>query len=107
MKNIGQIMKQAQQMQQKMAELQNQLADLELTGAAGGGMVQALMNGKGELRGLKIDLALVNADDVEVLEDLVVAAVNDAKSKVDSRVQEEMQKLTGGLALPPGMTLPF
>ncbi len=107
MKNIGQIMKQAQQMQQKMAELQNQLAHLELTGAAGGGMVEALMNGKGELRGLKIDPALVNADDVEVLEDLVVAAVNDAKSKVDSRVQEEMQKLTGGLALPPGMTLPF
>ena len=107
MKNIGQIMKQAQQMQQKMAELQNQLADLELTGAAGGGMVQALMNGKGVLRGLKIDPALVNADDVEVLEDLVLAAVNDAKSKVESRVQEEMQKLTGGLALPPGMTLPF
>ena len=107
MKNIGQIMKQAQQMQQKMAELQNQLADIELTGAAGGGMVQALMNGKGELRGLKVDPALVNADDVEVLEDLVVAAVNDAKSKVEARVQEEMQKLTGGLALPPGMTLPF
>ncbi len=107
MKNIGQIMKQAQQMQQKMAELQNQLADLELTGAAGGGMVQALMNGKGELRRLEIDPALVNADDVAVLEDLVVAAVNDAKSKVESRVQEEMQKLTGGLALPPGLTLPF
>ncbi len=107
MKNIGQIMKQAQQMQQKMAELQNQLADLELTGAAGGGMIQALMNGKGVLRGLKIDPALVNADDVEVLEDLVLAAVNDAKSKVESRVQEEMQKLTGGLALPPGLTLPF
>ncbi len=107
MKNIGQIMKQAQQMQQKMAELQNQLADLELTGAAGGGMVQVLMNGKGELRRLEIDPTLVNADDVAVLEDLVVAAVNDAKSKVESRVQEEMQKLTGGLALPPGMTLPF
>ncbi len=107
MKNIGQIMKQAQQMQQKMGELQNQLANIELTGAAGGGMVQAQMNGKGELRGLRIDPALANADDVEVLEDLVVAAVNDAKSKVESRVQEEMQKLTGGLALPPGMKLPF
>jgi DNA-binding YbaB/EbfC family protein len=107
MKNLGQIMKQAQQMQEKMGKLQNQLADLELSGAAGGGMVQATMNGKGELRGLRIDPSLANADDVEVLEDLVVAAVNDAKVKVEARVQEEMQKLTGGLALPPGMKLPF
>ena len=107
MKNLGQIMKQAQQMQEKMAELQNQLADLELMGAAGGDMVRATMNGKGELRRLRIDPALANADDIEVLEDLVIAAVNDAKTKVEARVQEEMQKLTGGLALPPGMKLPF
>jgi hypothetical protein len=107
MKNIGQIMKQAQQMQTKMAELQEQLAGLEVSGSAGGGMVQVTMTGKGELRGVKIDPSLANPDDVEVLEDLIMAAANDAKSKVEARVQEEMQKLTGGLQLPPGMQLPF
>ncbi len=107
MENIGQIMKQAQQMQTKMAELQEQLAGLEVSGSAGGGMVQVTMSGKGELRGVKIDPSLANPDDVEVLEDLIMAAANDAKSKVEARVQEEMQKLTGGLQLPPGMQLPF
>ena len=107
MKNIGQIMKQAQQMQTKMAELQEQLAELEISGSSGGGMVQVTMSGKGELRGVKIDPSLVNPDDVEVLEDLIMAAANDAKVKVEARVQEEMQKLTGGLQLPPGMQLPF
>ena len=107
MKNIGQIMKQAQQMQTKMAELQEQLAALEVSGSAGGGMVQVTMSGKGELRGVKIDPTLANQDDVEVLEDLIMAAANDAKAKVEVRVQEEMQKLTGGLQLPPGMQLPF
>jgi hypothetical protein len=107
MKNIGQIMKQAQQMQTKMAELQEQLAGLEVSGSSGGGMVQVTMSGKGELRGVKIDPSLANPDDVEVLEDLIMAAANDAKSKVEVLVQEEMQKLTGGLDLPPGMQLPF
>ncbi len=107
MKNIGQIMKQAQQMQTKMAELQEQLAGLEVSGAAGGGLVQVTMSGKGELRSIKIDPSLANPDDIEVLEDLIMAAANDAKSKVEVRVQEEMQKLTGGLQLPPGMQLPF
>jgi DNA-binding YbaB/EbfC family protein len=106
MKNIGQIMKQAQQMQAKMAELQEQLANLEVDGAAGGDMVRVTMNGKGVLRAVKIDPSLINADDAEVLEDLIVAAVNDAKGKVEARVSEEMQKLTGGLNLPPGMSLP-
>ena len=107
MKNIGQIMKQAQQMQTKMAELQEQLAELEVAGSSGGGMVQVTMSGKGELRGVKIDPTLANPDDIEVLEDLIMAAANDAKAKVEVRVQEEMQKLTGGLQLPPGMQLPF
>jgi len=107
MTNIGQIMKQAQQMQAKMAELQEQLADLEVHGAAGGDMVQVTMNGKGVLRAVKIDPSLINADDSAVLEDLIVAAVNDAKRKVETRVSEEMQKLTGGLNLPPGMSLPL
>ncbi len=107
MKNIGQIMKQAQQMQTKMAELQAQLAELEVSGASGGGMVRVTMSGKGELRGVKIDPSLANPDDIEVLEDLIMAAANDAKAKVEARVQEEMQKLTGGLQLPPGLQLPF
>lgn len=107
MKNIGQIMKQAQQMQSKMAELQEQLAALEVSGISGGGMVQVTMSGKGELRSVKIDPSLASPDDIEVLEDLIVAAANDAKIKVEAMVQEEMQKLTGGLNLPPGMQLPF
>ena len=107
MKNLGQMMKQAQQMQAKMAELQEQLAAAEMTGVSGGGMVQVTMNGKGELRGVKIDPALVDPKDIEVLEDLIVAAAQDAKSKVEAYVAEQMQKLTGGLSLPPGMSLPF
>ena len=107
MKNLGQMMKQAQEMQAKMAELQDKLAGAEMTGAAGGGMVQVTMNGKGELRAVKIDPSLLTPADAEVLEDLIVAAANDAKAKVESHVAEEMQKLTGGLALPPGMKLPF
>jgi len=107
MKNLGQMMKQAQQMQAKMAELQEKLAGAETSGTAGGGMVQVTMNGKGELRAVKIDPGLLTPDDVEVLEDLIVAAANDAKAKVEAQVAEEMQKLTGGIALPPGMKLPF
>ena len=107
MKNIGQMLKQAQAMQAKMAELQESLGSMEIEGAAGGGMVSVTLNGKGEMRALKIDPTLASPDEVEVLEDLIVAAFNDAKAKVEVRVQEEMQKLTGGIALPPGMKLPF
>ena len=107
MTNIGRLMKQAQEMQSKMAEMQAKLEAVEISGAAGGGLVTATLNGKGELRGVKIDPALVDPDDVEVLEDLIVAAVNDAKARVDAHANEEMQKLTGGLQLPPGMQLPF
>ncbi|MBI05913.1 MAG: YbaB/EbfC family nucleoid-associated protein [Rhodospirillaceae bacterium] len=107
MKNLGQMMKQAQQMQAKMAEMQEGLGALEISGGAGGGMVTVTLNGKGEMQGLKIDPSLVNSDDVEVLEDLVTAAFNDAKTKVEAHMQEEMSKLTGGLKLPPGMNLPF
>jgi DNA-binding YbaB/EbfC family protein len=107
MKNLGQMMKQAQQMQAKMAELQARLAEMEVAGQSGGGMVQATLTGKGELRSLKIDPSLAKADEVEVLEDLVVAAVNAARQRADAMVAEEMSKLTGGLQLPPGMKLPF
>ncbi len=107
MKNIGKMMKQAQEMQSKMADMQAQLETVEIDGAAGAGMVTTTLTGRGELRRLKIDPALVDPNDVEVLEDLVIAAVNDAKAKVEAHVAEEMKKVTGGLQLPPGMELPF
>jgi DNA-binding YbaB/EbfC family protein len=107
MKNIGQLMKQAQQMQSKMTEMQAKLAEVEMSGASGGGMVQVTVNGKGEARKIKIDPKLADPSDIEVLEDLIVAAFNDAKTKVEAHMQAEMSKLTGGLNLPPGMKLPF
>ena len=107
MKNLGQLMKQAQAMQQKMAEMQAQLEAVEMTGIAGGGMVELVLNGKGEVKRIKIDKAVVDPAEVEVLEDLLVAAFNDAKAKVSSHAEAEMQKLTGGLGLPGGMKLPF
>ncbi|MBM3597037.1 MAG: YbaB/EbfC family nucleoid-associated protein [Alphaproteobacteria bacterium] len=107
MKNLGQMMKQAQQMQAKMAEMQAKLDQIEVTGAAGGGMVQVTLNGKGDMRKVKIDPSLVDPKDVEVLEDLILAAANDAKAKVEAHVAAEMAKLTGGLNLPPGLKLPF
>ena len=107
MKNLGQMMKQAQQMQAKMTEMQEGLEAMEISGGSGGGLVSVTLNGKGEVRAIKIDPSLVTADEVEVLEDLVTAAFNDAKTKVEAHMQEEMAKLTGGLKLPPGMNLPF
>jgi nucleoid-associated protein EbfC len=107
MKNLGQMMKQVQDMQAKMADMQAKLADMEVTGAAGGGMVKATLNGKGVVKAIKIDPSLIVPADVEVLEDLLVAALNDAKTKVDDYSQTEMSKLTGGLPLPPGLKLPF
>ena len=107
MKNIGQLMKQAQAMQAKMTEMQEQLETMEMTGISGGGMVRVVLNGKSELKSLKIDKAAVDPSEVEVLEDLIVAAFNDAKQKVASHAEGEMQKLTGGLSLPGGFKLPF
>ena len=106
MTNLGKIMKQAQELQGRMADLQEQLAQLEITGAAGG-MVEVTLNGKGEARKFKIDPAAVNAEDTEMLEDLLLAAFNDAKSKQEQAMPEKMSALTGGLPLPPGMALPF
>jgi len=107
MKNLGQMLKQAQAVQSKMAEMQDKLAAIELTGASGGGMVKVTLNGKHEMRAVKIDPGLVDPKDTEMLEDLIVAAFNDAKGKVDAYMAEEMAKITGGLQLPPGVKLPF
>jgi hypothetical protein len=107
MKNLGQMLKQAQEMQGSMNEMQERLAAAEVSGAAGAGLVQVTISGKGEAKRVKIDKSLLLPDEVEVLEDLVMAAFNDAKARLDAHVAEEMQKLTGGLNLPPGLKLPF
>ena len=107
MKNLGAMMKQAQQMQEKMQTLQDELANAEMTGSSGGGMVEVTMTGKHEVKRVKIDPSLIAPDDAEMLEDLIAAAFNDAKVKVEAMMQEKMSELTGGLQLPPGMSLPF
>jgi len=94
-------------MQTKMQEMQDRMAEVEVPGMAGGGMVTVMMNGKGEMRSVKIDPSLFNGEDAEVVEDLIVAACNDAKAKAEAYSQEEMSKITGGLNLPPGMKMPF
>jgi DNA-binding YbaB/EbfC family protein len=107
MKNLGQMMKQAQQMQQRMQDLQDELEKAEITGASGGGLVKMVLNGKGAVKKITIDRSLMVPDEVEVVEDLLLAAFNDARAKVDRQSAEEMAKLTGGLQLPPGFKLPF
>ncbi|KAF0114023.1 MAG: hypothetical protein FD149_1960 [Rhodospirillaceae bacterium] len=107
MKNLGQLMKQAQQMQAKVTELQEHLAQMEISGLSGGGMVQMVLDGKGDLRKITIDKNLLDPNEPEVLEDLIVAAYTDAKNKVEIRVREAMTKMTGGLELPLDFKLPF
>ncbi|NQV84323.1 MAG: YbaB/EbfC family nucleoid-associated protein [Rhodospirillales bacterium] len=107
MKNLGDMLKKAQDFQSKMTGMQEELADMEITGSSGGGMVRVTLNGKGEARAIKIDPALVTPDDAQVLEDLILAAFNDAKGKIETMMQEKMSDLTGGMGLPPGFKLPF
>jgi DNA-binding YbaB/EbfC family protein len=107
MKNLNQMMKQAQQLQEKMAEMQERMNHVEMTGMAGGGMVKVTVNGKSDMKGITIDPTLVDPKEIDVLEDLIIAAFQDAKTKVEAHVAEEMGKLTGGLGLPGGMKLPF
>lgn len=106
MKNMGQLMKQAQQMQGKLAKIQDELATMTVAGHAGGGMVEVQLNGKQELQKVKIDPAAVDVSDLSMLEDLIVAAYNDAHRKIQEITQQEMAKLTGGLNI-PGLNLPF
>ena len=100
------LMKQAQQMQENMRKLQEQFNSMEVEGQSGGGMVKVTMTCRHDVKRVNIDSSLL-ADDKEMLEDLVAAAINDAARKVEATVQEKMAALTGGLGLPPGMTLPF
>jgi len=107
MKNLAGMLKQASQMQQKMEEMQAKLASMEVEGSAGAGMVSVTLNGRGEMRGILIDPKLVTDGDADMLQDLIVAAHTDAKRKAEAASQEEMQQLTAGLPIPPGMKLPF
>jgi DNA-binding YbaB/EbfC family protein len=105
MKNFAGMMKQAQELQSRMAEMQAEMERARVEGQSGGGLVVLTLNGKGELVGVKIDASLLKPDEVEILEDLIVAAHTDAKAKVERLLQEKMQTLTGGLPLPPGLKL--
>ena len=107
MVNLGNMMKQAQQLQKKMAEAQNKLNDIEVEGTSGGGLIKVIATAKGIFKRISIDDSLMKQDEKEILEDLSVAAINDAKAKGEAAAQEEMKNLTGGLPLPPGMKLPF
>ncbi len=101
--NIADMMKQAKQVQKKMATLQEELATKMVTGTSGGGMVTATVNGRGELVGLSIEKEIVNPDDLQMLQDLIIAAVNDGSRKAGELGKGEMAKLTGGLNI-PGMS---
>jgi DNA-binding YbaB/EbfC family protein len=103
---IGNLMKQAQQMQENLKKAQEQIAEMEVEGAAGAGLVKVTMNGKHDVRRVSIDASLMS-EDKEMLEDLIAAAVNDAVRKVESVSQEKMSAVTAGMPLPPGMKLPF
>ncbi len=107
MKNLAGLMKQASQMQAKMQEMQAKLESLEIEGVSGAGMVSVTLNGRGEMKRLKIDPKIADPAEMEIMEDLIVAAHADAKRKLDEASADEMQKVTGGLDLPPGMKLPF
>lgn len=101
------MMKKAQAMQAKLAETQEELAQLEVEGQSGGGLVKIIMTGKGEMKAVALDPSLLVPDDKEMLEDLILAAVADAKGKADRAAAEKMQSVTSGLPLPPGFKLPF
>jgi DNA-binding YbaB/EbfC family protein len=107
MKDIMGMMKKAQELQGKMQEFQENLGNLIIEGRSGGGLVTVSLSGKGDLKGIKIDPSLFRDDEVEVLEDLLIAAHKDAKDKIESEVQSKMAEMTAGLPIPPGMKLPF
>jgi len=107
MKDIMGMMGKIKDMQAKMESMQDEMATLECEGVAGGGMVTVRLSGKGQMLGLKIDPSMFKEDDAEILEDLIVAAHNDAKGKVETMVAERTRELTAGLPIPPGMKLPF
>ena len=107
MKNLAGLMKQASQMQSKMAEMQAKMEALEIEGQSGAGMVQVTLSGKGDLKRVKLDPKLLDPAEVEMMEDLLLAAHADARRKLEAQTAEEMEKVTGGMSLPGGLKLPF
>tara|TARA_B100001027_G_scaffold6622_1_gene4311 strand:- start:1212 stop:1517 length:306 start_codon:yes stop_codon:yes gene_type:complete len=101
------MLKQAQELQKKMADAQKKVEELEAEGTSGGGLVKVRVNGKNITTSISIDDSLISKDEKEILEDLIMAALNDARENVQKKIAEEMSSLTGGLKLPPGMKLPF
>ena len=107
MNNMSQIMKQAKAMQEKMAEMQKKIEETEIEGSSGGGVVKIVMNGKHEVKNLFIDPSIVNSDEKEVLEDLIIAALNDVNKKIAENTNNQLGSISGGMGLPPGLKLPF
>ena len=107
MVNLGNMMKQAQELQKKMSEAQEKLSSIEVEGVSGGGVVKVIANAKGEVKKILLDNSLMKPEEKDITEDLIVAAINDAKQKGETAAQEEMKSVTGGIPLPPGMKLPF
>ena len=105
MKDLMGMMKQVKDMQERMQRMQEELAAIEVDGSAGGGLVSVTLTGKGDMARVKIDPSLLKPEEAEIVEDLIVAATADAKTKVEARLQEKMSEVTGGLPLPPGMKL--
>ncbi len=105
MKDLMGMMKQVKVMQEKMQQMQDELQSMEIEGRSGAGLVTATLTGKGDVRSLKIDPSLMKPDETEILEDLIIAAIQDAKGKVEAAMQSKMSEITGGLPLPPGMKL--
>jgi len=107
MKDIMGLMSKAKEMQEKMQTMQEELADMEIAGSAGGDMVKVTLNGKGLMTGVTIDPTLMKEDEGDIVEDLIMAAHNDAKGKIEEMTAQKTQELTAGLPIPPGMKLPF
>jgi nucleoid-associated protein EbfC len=107
MKNLTDIMKQVQSMQSRMGDMQTKLANMSVTGQSGAGLVKVTMSGKAQVTNIAIDPSLLKPEEKDILEDLLIAALNDAKAKVETVAAEEMKAVTGGMALPPGFNLPF
>ena len=107
MTDFSNMLKQAQEIQSKIAEAQKKVEQLEAEGTAGGGLVKVIVDGKNLVKSVQIDDSLINKNEKEILEDLVVAAFNDGKEKIQKKISDEMSSITGELKLPPGMKLPF
>ena len=105
--NFNNMMKQAQDLQKKMAEAQKKVESLEAEGTSGGGLIKIIIDGKNNVKSVKIDDSLISKEDVEILEDLILAAFNDGKEKIQKKISDEMSSITGGLQLPPGFKIPF